>query len=61
LQKIIKNEKKVLSQILPSDFQLIKDDTVEELSLSFRAQILKSFLSSISDNNCYFGGFQFLK
>ena len=36
-QKRLKTENKVFVQILPTDSQLIKDDTVEELFLSFHA------------------------
>ena len=43
------------------DSQLIKDDSVEELFLSFHAQILKSFLFHKSENNDCFFDYQFLK
>ena len=39
-----KRDEKLCVQILRTDSQLIKDDTVEELFLSFQTQILKSFL-----------------
>ena len=47
--------KKVLVQILRYDSQLIKDDTVEELFLSFHTQILKSFFfHKFENNDCFF-------
>ena len=40
-QNIVKNVKKVFVQILTSDFELTKSETLEEIFLSFHTQIFQ--------------------
>ena len=50
--------KKVFAQIFPNDFPLTKDNSFEEIFLSFHAQILKNFFLHIYETNDYFFDFQ---